>query len=63
MQCALGLFIFYTIFTSCIATQRPPEMLRNYHSVAWVLYKRVIDQSNADISFQAGDNVTLPASP
>ena len=45
----LRLFIFYTIFTSCIATQRLSVTLRIYQPVAWIVYQRVIDQSKADI--------------
>jgi hypothetical protein len=46
----------YTIFTSCIATYRPPMTLRNYQPVAWGLYQRVIDQSKADIFIKPGIN-------
>jgi len=54
MQSALRLFTFYTIFTSCIATKRPPMTLRSYQPVAWVLYRRVINQSKADIFIKPG---------
>jgi hypothetical protein len=54
MQSALRMFTFYTIFKSCTATIRPPVKLRNYQSVAWVLYQRVIDQSKDDIFIKPG---------
>ena len=54
IQSALRLFMFYTIFTSCIAMYRLSVTLRNYQPVAWVWYQRVIDQSKADIFIKPG---------
>ena len=54
IQSALRLFMFYTIFISCIATYRFSVTLRNYQPVAWVLYQRVIDQSKADMFIKPG---------
>jgi hypothetical protein len=46
MKSALRLFTFYTIFTSCIATQRPPVTLRNYQ------YDYVIKRTRKSIKNQ-----------